>query len=128
MKNHRQIESTKKGLNKVFNNFVCELTKSRHFFEKNVTGYTYLFFAQTSFIAENAVWKYQLNGPYRKVRVHSFTGVSLTIEILVYYALPLLFILAAFLTFKYPKSKWDTFTFVVTTIALSMFILIYSFL
>ena len=31
--------------------FIRELGIYRHFFEKNVTGYTYLFFAQTSFLA-----------------------------------------------------------------------------
>ncbi len=108
---------------KAWGHFVRELVISRRFFARNVTGYTYLFFAQTSFIAENIFWRYQLKGPFGKTPLHSLAGTFALIEIPFYYALPLFFVLAAFLTFNYPKAKSDCFTFVSITVALSLFVL-----
>src|SRR5258708_616624 len=95
--------------------FIRELLSFRHFFERNVTGYTYLFFAQTSFLAENIYWRYQLKGTLGKTPLPTFAKI----EIPFYYSLPLFFVIAAFLTFKYPKAKSDCFLFVLITVALS---------
>ena len=100
-----------------------EVIAFRRFFARNVTGYTYLFFAQTSFIAENIFWRFQLKGPLGKTPLHSLAGTFAVIEIPFYYSLPLFFVIAAFLTFNYPKAKTDCFTFVLITVALSLFVL-----
>jgi hypothetical protein len=108
---------------KFYTLFVAELIIFRHFFEKNVTGYTYLFFAQTSFIAENIFWREQLKGSFGKIPTHSLTGILALIEIIFYYSFPLVFVIAAFLTFNYPKSKNNRFIFVFITFFLSLIIL-----
>lgn len=108
---------------KMRDRFIHELGVYRQFFERNVTGYTYLFFAQTSFLAENIYWRQQLKGSLGKTPAHSLAGTFALIEIPFYYSLPLFFVLAAFLTFKYPKAKSDCFLFVLITVALSLFVL-----
>jgi hypothetical protein len=100
-----------------------EVMVLRRFFTRNVTGYTYLFFAQTSFIAENIFWRYQLKGPLGKTPLHSIIGKFVLLEILFYYSFPLFFVIAAFLTFNYPKEKTDRFTFLAITVVLSLFVL-----
>ena len=111
---------------KKFINFKRNLEE---YFEKNLTGYSYLFFAQFIVIAENKVWGNELKGPYGKIPLHSITGYMLIGEITVLYILlPLLFLIAAFTTFKYPKNKSDSFLIILLNIIIGSFIIMYGLL
>jgi len=98
------------------------LLRLRHFFEKNLTGFTYLFFAQALFIAENIFWRYQLKGAFGKTPLHSLGGVIAIFEIIFYYSFLLIFLTAAFLTFRYPKDKICRDIFVIIIVMMSLII------
>jgi hypothetical protein len=94
----------------------------RQFFEKNVTGFTYLFFAQTIFFVENIYWRYQLAGSFGKTPIHSPAGWFNIFTLFFYYSFPLLFFLAAFLTFNYPKNRDARFFFSYITVLICLMI------
>jgi len=76
--------------------------KLRNYFEKNTVGYTFLFFAQGGFVAENIYWSHMMKSDYGKTPVHSFMGYFNFGSFLLNYFLPTIFLLGALLTFKYP--------------------------
>jgi hypothetical protein len=98
------------------------LIRLRRFFERNVTGFTYLFFAQTLHLAVNIYWRDQLSLPIGETPLHWYPLWLAIFTILFSYALPFLFFLAAFLTFHYPKDKDTRFLFVFITVVLSLFL------
>ena len=100
-----------------------ELGRYRGFFEKNVTGFTYLFFAQSLFLIVNVFWRYQLNTSLGKIQTLSLTGGFVIIEILATYAFPFLFVMAAFFTFRYPKNKGDSISFTILIVTLCLLII-----
>ena len=98
--------------------------KISRYFEKNITGYTYLFFAQGAFVAENLYWNYMMRGDFGKVPLHSFQGYYNTSAFYITYFLPIIFILGALLTFKYPEDRLNKFSLLVLHITLCSIILI----
>src|SRR5688500_4007081 len=77
----------------------------RHFFQINVTGFTYLFFAQTIFIAQYIFWQYITEKSAEKVHILPFPAKYYIFLILFYSLLPITFVVAALLTFHYPRNK-----------------------
>lgn len=101
---------------------VHRLTRLRSFFDENVTGYTYFFFAQALFIAEHIFWQYQLKGSFGKTPFYSFAGRYAVFTMLVYYSFPFLFAIAAFLTFRYPKDFTSRVFFIFMNSTLSLIV------
>ena len=103
---------------------LCEelILRFRHFFKKNETGFGYLFFAHTLYYVVSFYWSTQLSRPIGKSLI-SLTPPWLAIYTLLwYYSLPLIFIIAAFLTFHYPKNKNARIIFVLIIIMISLMI------
>jgi hypothetical protein len=117
------LYNTLVGLSNVRHRFVGFLIRLRHFFEKNVTGFTYLFFAHSLFLAVNIYWRSQLSLPYGKTPLHWYPLWLALFTIFFTYLLPLLFILAAFLTFRYPKGKDANHFFIFLIVILSILLL-----
>jgi len=92
----------------------------RHFFKENVTGFTYLFFAQAIFIAENIFWRHQFANPSGNIMFQSFSAGFILFTIVFYYSFPLIFALAAFSTFNYPKNKNAQFLFIYITVLICL--------
>jgi hypothetical protein len=77
----------------------------RHFFQKNVTGFTYLFFAQTIFIAQYIFWQYIIEKSAERTLILSFPAGYFIVLMLLYSLIPITFVLGALLTFHYPSNK-----------------------
>jgi hypothetical protein len=102
--------------------FVKVIGRLRHFFKENETGFSYLFFSQTSLITISIFFRHELAGPFGKTTIHSPAGWYAIYTIILYYTIPLVFFLAAFLTFHYPKNKDVRFLFVFITMGFSLLI------
>lgn len=76
-----------------------------HYFEENIVGYTYLFFAQGAFVAENIYWNELMKGDFGNAPMYSIIGFYNLYAFILIYSLPAIFITGALLTFKYPKDK-----------------------
>ena len=101
-----------------------ELGRYRQFFKQNETGFSYLFFAQTSFIALNVFWRYQSRLLFGEFPAHSLLGGLAIINVVASYFLPLLFVIGAFFSFNYPKGKDERNFFIF--IILVLFLIIFS--
>lgn len=101
-------------MNHILKKLIKTKNKIQDYFEKNITGYTYLFFAQTAVVAENLFWHFELQSSFGKTSSHTIIGILSIYEIIFIYSLPLIFIIGAFTTFKYPKSKdWKWLFFII---------------
>ncbi len=100
------------------------MKKVRKYFEDNLTGYTYLFFAQGAFIAENLYWNQVMRGNFGKVSLHSLHGYYNIIAFYTMYFLPVIFLVGAFLTFRYPKDRLTKLFLLILHITLCSIILV----
>ena len=109
-------------LSRLRNQFEGLLLRSRHFFKKNETGFAYLFFAHTLYYIVSFYWSNQNSRPIGMSLLNLYTPWLAIYTILMYYALPLIFISAAFLTFHYPKDKNARILFVLVILMISLMI------
>jgi hypothetical protein len=101
-----------------------ELGRYSQFFKQNETGFSYLFFAQTLFIAVHIFWRYQSRLLFGEFPAHSLLGGLAIINVVASYLLPLLFVIGAFFSFQYPKDKGERASFII--LILVLFLIIFS--
>ena len=109
-------------LSRLRNQFEGLLLRSRRFFIKNETGFAYLFFAHTLYYVVSFYWSTQNSRPVGIALLNLYAPWLVLYTILMYYALPLIFIIAAFLTFHYPKDKNARILFVLVILMISLMI------
>jgi len=112
----------------LFNNLLETIYRHGQYFERNVTSYTYLLFAQASLFAENAIWRVEFRGSFGKILIHSPQGLIAITQLILSYIFPVFFIYGALVTFKYPKNKFYIFELVLINLMLSIIILASPFI
>ncbi len=104
------------------------MKKLGNYFNKNKTGYTYLFFAQVTATVVNTYFKGVSQNPFL-VHLNLPVAIFLGVGIIFAFFLPAVFILAAWVTFNYDslgkdgKDLWRLVNFVLYVVVLSSVIL-----